>query len=182
MPYGRDFAVGGVSSLISPVFGSSRPTRLAFCAVNHRIPFWSKISVCGSFTSGSGILYSVTAPVFGSSLPINAPAFPVYQMLPFLSSSRPCGPEGGVLRGYSLKRPVFGSSRPSALVIWPVYQSDPSAVASGSCGRDPGVRTDHSLIETLAGPGITPPAGVGLFWDFLLKYSSNPAAPSPGTA
>src|SRR5207248_7850372 len=120
--YGRDFAVGGVSSLISPVFGSSRPTRLAFCAVNQRIPLWSKISVCGSFTSGSGILYSVTAPVFGSSLPINAPVLPVYQMLPSLSSTNPWGPEWDVLRGYSLNRPVLGSSRPSTLFIWPVYQ------------------------------------------------------------
>src|SRR5437879_4809900 len=105
MPYGRDFGVGGVSSLISPVFGSSRPTRLAFCSVNHKMPVWSKISVWGSLASGSGILYSVTAPVFGSSLPTRAPVLPVYQMLPSLPSTRPCGPECGVLRGYSLKRP-----------------------------------------------------------------------------
>src|SRR5229473_1897868 len=137
MPYGRDFGVGGVSSLISPVFGSSRPTRLAFCAVNHRIPLWSKISVWGSRTSGSGIPYSLTAPVLGSSLPIKPAWLPVYQMWPSRSSTRPWGPEWGVLSGYSLNRPVFGSSRPSTLVIWPVYQSAPSAVASGSCGRDP---------------------------------------------
>src|SRR2546428_8018995 len=171
MPYGRDFGVGGVSSLISPVFGSSRPTRLAFCSVNHKIPVWSKISVCGSVASGSGIVYSVTAPVLGSSLPTNAPVFPVYQMLPSLSSTRPWGPECGVLRGYSLKRPVFGSSRPRTLFIWPVYQSDPSAVANGSCGRDPGVGTGHSLIETLAGPGITTPAGFAFSGKFMVTYS-----------
>src|SRR5207245_841514 len=121
--------------------------RLAFCAVNHRIPLWSKINVCGSFTSGSGILYSVTAPVFGSSLPIKAPVFPVYQMLPSLSSSRPCGPECGVLSGYSLIRPVLGSSRPSTLAIWPVYQSDPSLAAKGTCGREPGVGTCHAWLQ-----------------------------------
>src|SRR6266571_6494789 len=155
MPYGRDFGVGGASSLISPVFGSSRPTRLAFCAVNHRIPLWSKISVCGSFTSGSGILYSVTAPVLGSSLPIKAPVFPVYQMLPSLSSTSPCGPELAVLSGYSLTLLVFGSTRPRTLAIWPVYQSDPSRAASGSCGREPGVAARQIFIETLNGPGTT---------------------------
>src|SRR5713226_1938784 len=145
--------------------------RLEFCTTNHRIPLRSKIRVCGSFTSGSGILYSVTAPVFGSSLPINAPVLPVYQMLPSLSSTRPCGPECGVLRGYSLKRPVFGSSRPSTLFIWPVYQSDPSLVARGSCGRDPDVGTCHSLIETLVGPGITTPTGLSFSGKFLVRYS-----------
>src|SRR3989442_15429017 len=122
----------------------------------------------------------MTAPVFGSSLPTNAPGFPVYQMLPSLSSARPWGPECGVFRGYSLKRPVFGSSRPSTLFIWPVYQSDPSAVASGSCGRDPGVGTGHSLIETLAGPGITTPAGLGFSGKFLIKYSVTVATCSGG--
>src|SRR2546422_9225947 len=67
--------------------------------------------------------------------------------------------------------PVFGSTRPSILVIWPVYQSDPSLVASGSCGRDPGVDTCHALIETLAGPGITAPAGFPLFREVFGKYS-----------
>src|SRR3977135_685444 len=113
--------------------------RLAFWTVNQRMPALSKISVCGSFASGSGILYSVTAPVFGSSLPINAPVFPVYQMLPPPSSTRPCGPEWVVFNGYSLILPLFGSTRPSTLAIWPVYQSDPSLAASGSCGRQPGV-------------------------------------------
>src|SRR5882724_12808845 len=139
MPYGRDFGVGGVSSLISPVFGSSRPMRLAFCTVNQRIPVLSKRSVCGSFAFGSGIGYSVTAPVFGSSLPIRAPVLPVYQTLPSLSSTSPCGPEFAVLSGYSLTLPVFGSTRPSTLAICPEYQSDPSRAAIGSCGRDPGV-------------------------------------------
>src|SRR5439155_23726028 len=171
MPYGRDFGVGGVSSLISPVFGSSRPTRLAFCSVNHKIPVWSKISVCGSLASESGILYSVTAPVFGSSLPTRAPVLPVYQMLPSLSSTRPCGPECGVLRGYSLISPVFGSSRPSTLAIWPVYQSEPSLAASGSCGRDPAVGTCHVLIETLVDPGITTPEGFPFSGKLSVKYS-----------
>src|SRR5258706_8096545 len=78
--------------------------RLAFCTVNHSMPLRSKIRVCGSFASGSGILYSATEPVFGSSLPINAPVFPVYQMLPFASSTRPSGPERTVFNGYSLIR------------------------------------------------------------------------------
>src|SRR5947207_90048 len=182
MPYGRDFAVGGVSSLISPVFGSSRPTRLAFCAVNQRIPLWSKISVCGSFTSGSGILYSMTAPVFGSSLPISAPVLPVYQMLPSLSSSRPWGPECGVLSAYSLVAPVLGSIRPSVFVIWPVYQRDPSRVASGSWGRDAGVAAGHVLIETVAGPAITAPAGLAFSGKFLARYSVTVASWSGGMA
>jgi len=101
--------------------------RLAFWTVNQRMPALSKISVCGSFTCGSGIGYSVTAPVFGSSLPINAPVLPVYQMLPSLSSTRPCGPELAVLSGNSFTLPVFGSTRPSTLAICPEYQSDPSA-------------------------------------------------------
>src|SRR5712664_3944151 len=155
MPYGRDLGVGGVSSLISPVLGSSRPMQLAFCTVNHRMPALSKISVCGSLAFGSGIGYSVTAPVFGSSLPIKVPVLPVYQMLPSLSSIRPCGPECAVLSGYSLTWPVFGSTRPRTLAICPVYQSDPSRVASGSCGREPGVAACQIFIETLMGPGTT---------------------------
>src|SRR5258708_15845761 len=145
--------------------------RLAFCTVNHRMPFESKISVCGSFASGSDIGYSVTAPVFGSSLPTSAPVLPVYQILPALSSTSPCGPECAVLSGYSLNWPVFGSSLPSTLAICPVYQSDPSLAASGSCGRDPGVGTFHSWIETFIGPSTTTPAGLPLFRKLLLRYS-----------
>ena len=77
--------------------------------------------------------------------------------------------------------PVFGSIRPSILVIWPVYQSDPSLAASGSCGRDPGVSTCHALIETLAGPGITAPAGFDFSGKFLVKYSVIVATWSAGT-
>src|SRR6266851_296194 len=145
--------------------------RLAFWTVNHRTPALSKISVCGSFASGSGIGYSVTAPVLGSSLPISAPVLPVYQMLPSLSSTSPCGPECGVLSGYSLNWPVLGSSRPSTLAICPLYQSEPSLAANGSCGRDPGVGTFHSLIETFIGPSITTPAGLPFYGKFLLRYS-----------
>src|SRR5438477_525085 len=145
------------------------------------MPLGSKISVCGSFASGTGILYSVTAPVFGSSLPIKAPVFPVYQMFPSRSSTRPCGPEWGVLRGNSLNRPVFGSSRPSTLFIWPVYQSDPSAVARGSCGRDPGVGTGHSLMEIFADPGITTAAGFPVSGKFAaaLRSPSGASPPEP---
>src|SRR6267143_875394 len=160
MPYGRDFGVGGESSLISPLFGSSRPMRLAFCTVNQTMPALSMISVCGSFASGSGILYSVTLPVFGSSLPTSAPVFPVYQMLPALSSTRPCGPEWGVLSGYSLTWPVFGSTRPSTFAICPEYQSDPSRAARGSCGLDPGVCACHAFIDTFTGPGTSTAAGL----------------------
>src|SRR6266571_7180671 len=174
MPYGRDFGVGGLSSLISPVFGSSRPIRLAFCIVNHRIPLLSKISVCGS--PGSGVWYSVTAPVFGSSFPINDPVFPVYQMLPSRSSIRPCGPECAVLSGYSVILPVSGSTRPSTLANWPVYQSEPSLAANGSCGRDPGVGACHSLNETSAGPSITTPAGLPFSGQLLVKYSLSGSA------
>src|SRR5262249_39648666 len=66
-PYGRELGVGEVTSLISPVFGSSRPSVLATCAVNHTIPLGSIASVCGSLAV---VLYSVTLPVLGSSLPI----------------------------------------------------------------------------------------------------------------
>ncbi len=145
--------------------------RLAFCTVNQSIPALSKIRVCGSFASGSGILCSTTAPVFGSSLPISAPVFPVYQMLPPASSTRPWGPECAVLRGYSLTFPVFGSTRPRTLAIWPVYQRDPSLAASGSCGRDPGVGTGQISMETLSGPAITAPAGFAFSGKFLTRYS-----------
>src|SRR5438309_1861825 len=134
--------------------------RLAFWTVNQRMPDLSKISVCGSFASGSGILYSATAPVLGSSLPTKAPVFPVYQILPSASSIRPWGPEWAVFKGYSLILPLFGSTRPSTLAIWPVYHSDPSLAASGSCGREPGVGTCHFFIEIVTGPGITAPAGL----------------------
>ena len=71
-PCRRDatLASAASSSLISPVFGSSRPIRLAFCTVNHRMPAPvedQRVRIC----AGSGILYSVTVPVFGSSLPIS---------------------------------------------------------------------------------------------------------------
>src|SRR6266702_7784953 len=171
MPYGRDFGVGGVSSLISPDFGSSRPMRLAFWTVNHRMPAWSKISVCGSFACGSGIGYSVTAPVLGSSLPIRAPVLPVYQMLPSLSSTRPCGPEWAVLSGNSLTWLVFGSTRPSTFAIWPVYQSDPSRAASGSCGLDPGVAACHALIDSFTGPGTSTAAGLPVTGNVLARLS-----------
>src|SRR6266404_2012444 len=108
MPYGRDFGVGGVSSLISPVFGSSRPTLLAFCTVNHKIPLWSKISVCGSVALGSGILYSATAPVFGSSVPTNAPVLPVYQIDPSLVARGSCGRDPGVGTCHSLIETLVG--------------------------------------------------------------------------
>src|SRR2546430_9611254 len=124
--------------------------RLEFCTVNQRMPALSKIRVCGSFASGSGILYSVTLPVFGSSLPTSAPVFPVYQMLPALSSTRPCGPEWGVLSGYSLTWLVLGSTRPSTFAICPVYQSEPSRAASGSCGLDrksTRLNSSHSQIS-----------------------------------
>ncbi len=44
MPYGYVLAVGVVASLISPVWGVSRPT-IPDCSVNHNVPFWSKIGV-----------------------------------------------------------------------------------------------------------------------------------------
>ena len=56
MPYGLDRGVGDFTSLISPVFGSSRPTMLAPCTVNHSMPRRSKIGVCGSRAAGSGSL------------------------------------------------------------------------------------------------------------------------------
>src|SRR5581483_1740379 len=137
---------------MSPVLGSRRPMRFAFCTVNHRMPFLSKTSVCGSFASGSGILYSVTSPVFGFSLPMSSPVLPVYQMLPCLSSLRPCGPECAVFSLYSFTSPVLGFTRPSTLAIWPVYQSEPSRAARGSCGREPGVGADHCCMVTFTGP------------------------------
>src|SRR5262245_66108385 len=147
--------------LISPVLGSSRPMTLAFCAVNHREPLWSKLSVCGSFTAGSGILYSVTSPVLGSSLPISPALLPVNQMLLSRSSARPCGPVRGVLSANSSNCSVFGSKRPSLLASWPVYQMEPSLPAIGSCGREPGVGTGHTLIFACCGPSLLAPAGRG---------------------
>src|SRR5690242_578358 len=43
MPQGRDFSVGAVTSLISPVSGLSLPTIFPPCTVNQRVPFLSKI-------------------------------------------------------------------------------------------------------------------------------------------
>ena len=70
MPYGFDFGVGELTSLISPVAGSSRPTMFAPRTVNHRMPRRSNIGVCGSRAFGSDSLQSVNLPVFGSSLPM----------------------------------------------------------------------------------------------------------------
>ena len=78
--------------MTAPVFGSSLPTKLPPCTVNHSTPFRSKIGVCGSRAAGFGILYSVTCPVLGSSFADQAGALPVYQMLPSRSDTRPCGP------------------------------------------------------------------------------------------
>ena len=39
MPYGLLLASAALTTFTSPVFGSSRPTMLAFCAVNQRMPF-----------------------------------------------------------------------------------------------------------------------------------------------
>src|SRR3954463_3352955 len=181
MPYGRDFAVGGVSSLMSPVLGSRRPMRFAFCTVNHSVPFLSNTIVCGSPACGSGILYSVTSPVFGLSLPTSAPVLPVYQMLPALSSTRPWGPECAVFSGYSFTLPVFGSTRPSTLAIWPVYQSEPSFAASGSCGREPGVAASHAFMETLSGPGTMAASGRPLTGYVLTRYDSIAGSCSAGT-
>jgi hypothetical protein len=38
MPYGRAFAVGIVTSLISPVAGFSRPTKLAYMPAHQIVP------------------------------------------------------------------------------------------------------------------------------------------------
>src|SRR5262249_122288 len=81
IPYGRELGVGAGTSLIAPDFGSSVPTKLPACTVNHRIPRLSKTGVWGSRALGSGILYSVTLPVFASTLPMRPAAFPVYQIL-----------------------------------------------------------------------------------------------------
>src|SRR5206468_9317072 len=86
MPYGAEFGVGDCFNVTLPVAGSTLPTKFPSCTVNHRMPFGSKIGVCGSRAAGSGIGYSVTSPVFGLSFPMWAFAFPVYQMLPSLSA------------------------------------------------------------------------------------------------
>src|SRR5206468_1689849 len=169
MPYGFDRGVGDVASFISPVFGFSRATMLAPCSVNQRVPFWSKIGVCGSRAAGSAVGYSVTSPVFGSSLPTYPLKLPVNQMLPSLSAVRPWGPEAGVLVLYSFIAPVVGSRRPITLANWPVHQIAPSGVASGSCGREPRLGTIHSLILTCAGPAITTARGRGLSGKFLAR-------------
>jgi hypothetical protein len=132
MPYGLVLAVGGETSVTSPVLGISRPTMLLPCSVNHSVPFLSKIGVCGSRPAASGIGYSVTSPVFGLSLPTCAAEFPVYQILPSLSATSPWGPDLGVFNGNSFIAPVLGSSRPSTLAHCPVHQIAPSGVARGS--------------------------------------------------
>jgi len=122
---------------------------VAFWTVNHRVPARSKIRVCGSFASGSGILYSVTAPVFGSSLPIKAPVFPVYQMLPFASSTRPCGPEWTVFNGYSLILPVL-DRRGQHIGHLAGVQSDPSLAPADRAAANRR-RTGQIFIATFSG-------------------------------
>src|SRR5262245_46404811 len=56
MPYGSDCGVGNVTSLMSPVWGFSRPAIFACCRLNQRFPFGSNRGVCGSRAAGSGIL------------------------------------------------------------------------------------------------------------------------------
>ncbi len=46
MPYGYVLSLGVSTILSSPVLGTSRPT-IPDWSVNHSVPFWSKIGVCG---------------------------------------------------------------------------------------------------------------------------------------
>ena len=168
---GAHLAVGGVSSLISPVFGSRRPIRLS---VLHREPQDAAPCRRSAYADrpASGVGYSVTAPVFGSSLPINDPVFPVYQMLPSRSSCRPCGPECAVLSGNSLISPVFGSTPAEHIgQLARCTRASRRLRANGSCGRDPGVGACHSLNEISAGPGITTPSGLPFSGKLLIKYA-----------
>src|SRR2546423_2078151 len=150
VPYGWEFVVGGDLRSTFPLCGSSRPTKLPTCTVNHMIPLASKTAVCGSSALPSGILYSVTAPVCGSSLPMYALAFPVNQILPLESATSPCGPESSIFSAYSLKAPVFGSTRPILFCICSVNHSAPSPPTAGSCGCAPLVGTSHSLMVTFS--------------------------------
>src|SRR5260370_13723184 len=134
IPYGCESAVGTCFKSIFPVPGSSLPTILATCSVNHSKPCLSNTAVCGSSPFGSGILYSVTAPVRGSSLPMYPLKFPVNQIFPSRSATSPCGPESSIFSAYSLNAPVEGSSRPILLTICSVNQSAPSCPTAGSCG------------------------------------------------
>src|SRR5207247_1061479 len=129
--------------------------------------------------SGSG--YSRISSVRGSTLPTLFVPNATQNTVPFEFTAIPYRRDFGVGGVRSLITPVSGSTRPSMFVIWLVYQSAPSLVASGSCGRDPGVSTCHSLIETLAGPGITAPAGFDFSGKFLVKYSVTVASWSAGT-
>src|SRR5262245_15101663 len=167
IPYGLVRGVGGLTSLISLVLGSSLPTMFAAWSVNHRMPLRSISGVWGSRAAGSGILYSVTSPVFGLSLPTSAAVFPVYQILPSLSAVNPCGPLLGVFNGYSFIIPVLGSRRPRTLAHIPVHQIAPSEVASGSCGREPSEGTTHSLIVTFTSPGMITALGFGFSGKFF---------------
>src|SRR5215471_8934527 len=171
MPYGFERGCGYGTTLISPLFGSRRPTMFAFCALNQSVPLRSNKGVCGSRTP-SGSLNSVTSPVAGSSRPMYPFEFAVNQIRPSLSAVRPCGPDCGVFNGYSLIAPVFGSTRPSVLANMPVYQMAPSGVASGSCGREPSVGRFHSLNDTFAAPAINTGLGRGCSGKFFVRYST----------
>src|ERR1700730_8278692 len=85
IPYGPDLEVGGDTSVILPVLGSSVPTKLPACTVEYINPSLLNAIVWGSRALGLGILYSVILPVFGSIFPFNPTAFPVFQMLPAVS-------------------------------------------------------------------------------------------------
>src|ERR1035438_9022227 len=148
IPYGCESLVGTFFKSIFPARGSSLPTTLATCAVNHIVPCASKTAVCGSSTPASGILYSVTDPVRGSSLPIYPAKFPVNHTLPFASATKPCGPEFSSFSGYSLNVPLAGSSRPILFIICSVNHSAPSAPTAGSWGCAPLVGTAHSRMLT----------------------------------
>src|SRR5262245_32425002 len=143
IPYGLESGLATVTSLISPVAGTKRPTMLLTCKVNHRVPFLSKTAVCGSRAAGSGILYSVILPVRGSSLPIVPLLFPVYQILPCASGVTVWGLAFSG-KEYSQTSPVLGLSLPTRLPHIPAHHIVPSGASTGSRALCPSVGTFQS--------------------------------------
>ncbi len=92
--YGCDFGFGALTTLISPVFGLSRPIKFDAWKLKNKIPSLLKASVCGS-DFGSGILKTVALPVAGSTHPTVPFLLPENQGRPSLSSCTVCGFESG---------------------------------------------------------------------------------------
>src|SRR5438067_243635 len=116
IPYGFASRVGTSRRSSLPFSGSSRPTWLACCMVNHTRPRGSMAGVCGS-ACARGTGNSTTFPVFGSSLPSLFAFCSVNQSEPSGAAAGSCGRASGVGRRNS--RMETGAAARSAMATAP---------------------------------------------------------------